>query len=158
MEWYDAPFDADAGDQEESTALHANIRALNVIIGLLSRHYPERLAPQYIRECVQHKQYNELARNEDDALSFMSSVYGADLFCQLVNLFEELDAKEEAAAKSQQEKASAAISQRSEARTAKAAADKKPTEKKTQAKKTPAKKAPAKKAPEMKTGGAADGT
>ena len=140
MEWtYGTPADADPGDREEAAALSANIRALNVVIGLLARQYPAHLAPQYIRECVQLKQYAELNRNEEDALSYMSRVYGADLFFQLVNLFEELEAKEDAAAESQRNRAGAAKTQQ------------------TPAKKMSVKKAPAKKTPAKKTGGAADG-
>lgn len=158
MEWtYTIPENRESGDKEEVAALSANVRALNVIIGLLVKRYPENLAPQYIRECVQLKQLGELDRNEDDALKYMSSVYGAELFCQLVNLFEEADAERDAAAaaKSPQDPEDAAKAQREKERMAKAEADRVPAAK-TASGKTTAKKQTAKKAPAKKTGGAAD--
>lgn len=156
MEWtYSRPENRESGDQEEVAALSANVRALNVIIGLLVKRYPEALAPQYIRECVQLKQFTELNRNEDDALSYMSSVYGADLFCQLVDLFEKEDAERDAAAKAQQDPEDAAKAQREKEQMAKAEADRTPAAR-TASGKTAAKKQSAKKAPTKKTGGAAD--
>lgn len=63
-----------------------NITALSVVIGLMADKYPDNLASQYIRECVNFKLTGDLMKKEARALQHLAQIMDGDTYEQLVSL------------------------------------------------------------------------
>jgi len=72
----------------ELRAARANVRALCVLLGMAAEKYPATLTPQFIRECVDLKQMDELKAKEDRGVAHIAGAVGPELFARLVELYE----------------------------------------------------------------------
>ena len=70
--------------------MDANTRAMCVILGMAVDRYPECYTAQYIRECVDLKQADELKKQENRAIAYLAGVIGSDLYLRLMSMMEEL--------------------------------------------------------------------
>lgn len=140
-------------------AQSANVRALNVIIGLIAEKYPADYAARFVRECVELKQDTELEKKINSGMAYIEKVYGPKLYERLVRLFEQQQTESwEVSLDLPWETEETGEAAPAEEPVKKAAATKAPA-KKTGAGKAPAKKAgtAAKTTTRKKTGRAADG-
>ena len=67
------------------THVKGQLETMMVVVGLLAEKYPQHLIGQFISECVELKQYDELNRKKQWGLHYMDAVIG-DRFGDLVDL------------------------------------------------------------------------
>ena len=65
---------------------NAHGRAMSILLGLMKRKYPEHLVPQFIRECVELEQYDELKQREDEGAAYVTGRIGMPLYSALIDL------------------------------------------------------------------------
>lgn len=146
-----------------------NVRALDIVIGLMAKRYPRDLIPKFIRECVELKQEDLLRTTAMDGLAFLAETLGSETYEMLVNYLAEQAARDlemeetpevelvydpsiEKEYREEQDKKEAAV--RKAAAAKKQAGGKTATVRKAA---TAAKKTAARKATGKKSSGAADG-
>lgn len=66
-----------------------NVRALDIVIGLMAKRYPRDLIPKFIRECVELKQEDLLRTTATDGLAFLAETLGSETYEMLVNYLAE---------------------------------------------------------------------
>ena len=66
----------------------ATVCALCVLLGMAAEKYPATLTPQFIRECVDLKQVDELKAKEGRGVAHIAGAVGPELFARLVELYE----------------------------------------------------------------------
>ena len=67
------------------THVKGQLETMMVVVGLLAEKYPQHLVGQFISECVELKQYDELNRKKQRGLHYMDAVIG-ERFGDLVDL------------------------------------------------------------------------
>ena len=132
-----------------------NVRALDIVIGLMAKRYPRDLIPKFIRECVELKQEDLLRTTATDGLAFLAETLGSETYEMLVNYLAEQAAREMAKAPEVELVYDPSIEKEYRAeQAAKKAGGKTATVRKAA---TAAKKTAARKATGKKSSGAADG-
>lgn len=76
----------DEKTREEIRNARGNVRALSVILGLIAEKYDFYRGAQFIRECVELKQIDELREKEMRALSYLATMMDGELYAGLVEL------------------------------------------------------------------------
>lgn len=71
-----------------------NVRALDIVIGLLAKRYPRDLIPKFIRECVELKQEDLLRTTATVGLAFLAETLGSETYEMLVNYLAEQAARD----------------------------------------------------------------
>ena len=72
--------------RQEIRNARGNVRALSVILGLIAERYDLHRGGQFIRECVELKQIDELREKEMRALSYLATMMDGELYAGLVEL------------------------------------------------------------------------
>lgn len=71
-----------------------NVRALDIVIGLMAKRYPRDLIPKFIRECVELKQEDLLRTTATNGLAFLAETLGSETYEMLVNYLAEQAARD----------------------------------------------------------------
>ena len=67
------------------THVKGQLETMMVVVGMMAEKYPQHLIGQFISECVELKQYDELNRKKQRGLHYMDAVIG-DRFGDMVDL------------------------------------------------------------------------
>lgn len=81
--------------EKERRTAQGNVRALSVVIGLMADKYPDKLACQYIRECVELGLIGDLVKKESSALKYLAQIMDGKTYEKLVEMLSEPEEPEE---------------------------------------------------------------
>lgn len=81
--------------EKERRTAQGNVRALSVVIGLMADNYPDKLACQYIRECVELGLIGDLVKKENSALKHLAQIMDGKTYEKLVEMLSEPEEPEE---------------------------------------------------------------
>ena len=65
----------------------AAAETLMVVVGLMVDKYPPNLAQNFMRECVQFAQHDELDMKKADGISYIQRVYDPEVYDQLMQIY-----------------------------------------------------------------------
>ena len=83
--------------------VRANVRALDIVIGLIGGGYPKELIGRFINECVDLKQDGLLDANMMYGVQFIGSVIGTETYQKLVEYLAERILKDDELAQAEKE-------------------------------------------------------
>ena len=83
--------------------LRANVRALDIVIGLIGSGYPQDMMRRFINECVDLKQDGLLDANMMYGVQYIGSVVGAETYQKLVEYLAERIRKDDELAPAQKQ-------------------------------------------------------
>ena len=83
--------------------VRANVRALDIVIGLIGSGYPQDMMRRFINECVDLKQDGLLDANMMYGVQYIGSVVGAETYQKLVEYLAERIRKDDELAQAEKE-------------------------------------------------------
>ena len=93
---------------EDLPVVRANVRALDIVIGLIAGGYPKDMMKRFIGECVDLKQDGLLDATMMNGVNYLMSTLGEDVFRKLVEHLAERIRKDDELAKGESEMADCA--------------------------------------------------
>ena len=93
---------------EDLPVVRANVRALDIVIGLVAGGYPKDMMKRFIGECVDLKQDGLLDATMMNGVNYLMSTLGEDVFRKLVEHLAERIRKDDELAKGESELADCA--------------------------------------------------
>ena len=93
---------------EDLPVVRANVRALDIVIGLIAGGYPKDMMKRFIGECVDLKQDGLLDATMMNGVNYLMSTLGEDIFRKLVEHLAERIRKDDELAKGESELADCA--------------------------------------------------
>ncbi len=82
--------------------VRANVRALDIVIGLIGSGYPQDMMRRFINECVDLKQDGLLDANMMYGVQYIGSVVGAETYQKLVEYLAERIRKDDELAQAEE--------------------------------------------------------
>ena len=83
--------------------VRANVRALDIVIGLIGSDYPKNIMSRFINECVDLKQDGLLDANMMYGVQFIGSTVGTETYQKLVEYLAERIRKDDELARAEEE-------------------------------------------------------
>lgn len=83
--------------------VRANVRALNIVIGLIAGRYPRDMMKRFISECVDLKQNGLLDATMMNGVQYIGSVVGTEAYQKLVEYMAERIRKDDELARAEEE-------------------------------------------------------